>query len=341
MHKGLLTFLIGFTLTTAIVAEEPTIKSNGPKSMPKKNLKMRTLGGMQFWTDIHFFHGWHIQQHAVTGHFRLLDERNIRHAWGTKEECFAALEKIRREQKLTTMSGRAVILVHGIGRSAYSLRTVANRFHQEDFTVIGFNYASTRLTIPEAAAALRQVIDSAEGITQIDFVAFSMGGLVVRSYLVDHKDPRLGRLVMLGVPNLGAQLAADLRGNWLFQKIAGPAGQQLARDPEGFVANLPAPELEFAVIAGNRGKAEGYNPFLIGDDDGTVSVESTRLPGAADFMTVRRLHSFIPSSPEVIESTHRFLTQGRLREEGGLQPIPRTVTAEHSNPAQSAATLTE
>ena len=53
-----------------------------------------------------------------------------------------------------------------------------------------------------------------------------------------------------------------------------------------------------------------------------MRVEETRLPGAADFITVPRLHSFLMQDPGVIAATRRFLSEGRLRADGPTQPIP-------------------
>ncbi len=196
--------------------------------------------------------------------------------------------------------------------------------------VIPFDYPSTRVTIPQSAAYLRQVVDSLEGVEQIDFVVHSMGGLLVRSYLqqtATQPDPRLHRLVMLGVPNKGAQMANLLQDNLAFRLLFGPAGQQLIESAEGLIASLPTPRLEFAVIAGARGDAEGFNPLIPGDDDGVVAVESVLLPGAADSLQVHCLHSFLPSHQEVIAAARRFLETGclrasRAREPVGVPPMP-------------------
>ncbi len=311
-------------MTCGVEPDSNRPRQNDPKSeSPARrfNLKTKTLGGLQLWSDVHYFHGWHIQQHASTGHFRLLDSKDVRHAWGSKEECISALEEIRKQQELAAMSGKAVILIHGIGRSANSMRAIRRRLNDREYATFGFNYASTRIDIPTAAGYLHELIESLDGIEEISFVVHSMGGLVVRSYLSQHRDKRIERLVMLGVPNSGATLAKDLKDVWLFKVISGPAGQQLAKDPQGFTAGLPTPDFEFAVIAGSRGTLQGYNPMIPGDDDGTVAVESTKLPGAADFLAVRRLHSFMMFAPEVIDATERFIVQGKLRKDGPRHPI--------------------
>jgi pimeloyl-ACP methyl ester carboxylesterase len=146
-----------------------------------------------------------------------------------------------------------------------------------------------------------------------------MGGLVVRAYLAEHADERIRRMVMIATPNRGAELADLLKRNLVYRGLFGPAGRQLST--EGLIPTLPTPDFEFAVIAGARGTPTGWNRLIPGDDDGTVTVESTRLAGAADFATVPTIHTFLVGEPDVADMTRRFLREGKLRAEGDRQPI--------------------
>lgn len=284
---------------------------------------MKTLGGRQFWGDVAFFRGFRIQQNVITGHYRLLDPDDYRHASGTLQTCKEKLDALAKELQLEPMSGTAVIVVHGILRSSKSFEKMCQRLKKEGYTVVAFDYPSTQFDIPKSAEFLHQVVDSLDGIEEIHFIVHSMGGLIVRQYRSFHKDMRVTRMVMLGVPNNGAQLADRFRKLGLFRVIFGPAGQQLGTDVNGLIAKLPVPDFEFAVIAGSRGTLSGYNPLIPGDDDGTVSVASTRLPGAADFLAVRGLHSFLMGNGEVIEATVRFLREGKLRENSARHAIQK------------------
>lgn len=287
----------------------------------KRDFQMKTLGGMQFWGDVAYCHGWRIQHNTFFNQHRLLDSENVRHVSGTLEECRKKLEDVKKEKKLPKMSGHAVILIHGIVRSSKSFGKMAETLKKDGYTVIGFDYPSTRVEITQSAEYLHQLIESLEGVEKISFVVHSMGGLLVRCYLQEHNNERIDRMVMLGVPNLGAEMADILKNNLLFKMVFGPAGKQLGIDA-GFIDKLPTPEFEFGIIAGARGKESGYNPLVPGDDDGTVSVESTKLPGARDFATVESLHSFMMNHADTIAYTRRFLKSGQFRKEGEKQPIP-------------------
>lgn len=286
------------------------------------NLPLPTLGGRQFWSDCRFFRGWRIQQHFYSEHFRLLDPSNTRRAWGTLEECQQALEEEKRTRKLEPMSGTAVIALHGILRSSQVWCDMEQAMKPDGVTFVRIDYPSTQKPIDEFAVQLQSVIHSLEGIDEIHIVAHSLGGLVVRKWCQDYSDPRVKRLVMIGTPNCGAELADMLQKNWIFRGVFGPSGQQLVSNPEGFISQLARPTMEFAVIAGAQGTPDGYNPLIPGDDDGIVTLKSALLPGAVDSITVRGLHSFQPWNPEVIAATRRYLKTGALRESGVREPIP-------------------
>ena len=316
----------------AVLAGVVTIPSTDGAPMVEPqgyfNVPFPTFGGRQFWGDTCFLSGWRIQENVFTHHFRLLDPNDMRRAWGSREACQLALKSIRQEQQLPPMRGEAVVLLHGIIRSSKSFSTLTQSLSDHGYTVVYFDYPSTQVPLQESAKYLQQVLQSLEGVERIHFVCHSMGGLVLRSYLqLDQPDPRIGRIVMLGVPNQGAEMATLMQDNYLYQFIYGPAGREMTADPQGVVARLPIPQTEFAIIAGAKGDGGGWNPLVNGDDDGTVTVESTRLPGAADFMTVPVMHSFIMSDTRVQEATVCFLKSGCLKSSGVREPIPAQTRA--------------
>ena len=56
------------------------------KNLPlMPNIPFPTLGGLIFWNNLAEVNGWRVQQHIFTGHCRVLDNDNIRRAWGGEE----------------------------------------------------------------------------------------------------------------------------------------------------------------------------------------------------------------------------------------------------------------
>jgi pimeloyl-ACP methyl ester carboxylesterase len=110
------------------------------------------------------------------------------------------------------MNKSPVIFVHGIGASA----SVWKRFDFPDHAIyyISFTnrFAAPSKQVPELAKYIKEVLK----ITQqqkVILVCHSMGGLVARKYLVDHKNSNnVEKLILLSAPNLGS---VGLSFNWL------------------------------------------------------------------------------------------------------------------------------
>jgi pimeloyl-ACP methyl ester carboxylesterase len=298
------------------------------ESIGKLNLQLPTLGGKQFWADELFFHQWRIQQNVFTGHYRLLDGNDVRFAWGTFDECKSALEKIKAEQHLPPMKGKAVIVMHGIAGTRLHMSKLS-RYLQSNggYEVFNVTYPTTQREISEHAQTLAKIIDNLDGIEELNFVGHSMGNVVIRHYLNDlktaeaaaptgalaKKRPKFNRFVMLAPPNHGSGLARYFADNFVFDTVLGDSGQQLGRDWSRLEAHLATPDFEFAVIAGGKGDEKGYNPLLAGDDDGVLSVETTKLAGAKDFMVVPAMHPLMQNNSQVLAYTLRFLKDGAFR----------------------------
>lgn len=205
----------------------------------------------------------------------------------------------------------AVVLLHGVWRRAASMRRLARALSDAGYQVINETYPSVRRDIPANAEALAARVARIEA-DRIHFVTHSMGGLVLRQMLADHPQPRLGRVVMIAPPSRGACLADHYFDLPFFSWVMGRGALQLCRGATGLGPRLPPPPTEFAIFAGMRGHPRGWHPLIPGDDDGTVGVSETYLPGATAFVTVRASHTFIMNHPRVVAGTVEFLRTGRI-----------------------------
>jgi hypothetical protein len=295
-------------------------------------LGLPTLGGKQFWSDQLLFHRWRIQENVLTGHCRLLDEQDYRRATGTFTDCRKAFETLRQELAIEPMANRVVIVLHGLGRSRQSMAGIVKYLgDHSDYTVLNVAYASTRARIGEHAKGLARVVDQLPAnVTEVNFVAHSMGNLVIRHYLGDlladrdpqHRDRinRLRRTVMLAPPNRGAMLAKRFQANPVFRVFWGISGREIA-NWETLAPRLAIPPIPFGIVAGGAGKAGGRNPLIKGDDDFVVGVAETQLAGARDFIVVLAPHAVIMDSAEAQAATLRFLEHGYFVSADKAQPI--------------------
>ena len=232
----------------------------------------------------------------------MLDGNNLRYASGTFAQCRDVLEQIKRERSLPPMRGSAVILLHGIADTRNQMGGLARYLEDKGgYRIFNVSYPSTRQSIAAHARALASVVEHLDGKDEINFVGYSLGNLVIRHYFADHlrqrkghADPRFARMVMLGPPNHGSELATSLGDNKLFELILGKSGQELGQLWVWEESSLASPPMEFGIVAGGLGDDRGFNPLLPGDDDGVVTVASTRLAGASDFVIVPAIHALLP-----------------------------------------------
>jgi hypothetical protein len=318
---------------TAPVAGQDAPRISAPFPLPEftpPNIPTVTLGGEQFWSDELVRNGWRVQLNVMTGHHRLLDNKDVRRCWGTHDQCQAKLLEFAREEGWPALKPHAVITLHGLIRSREAMEGIGGWLQKElDCEWINISYASTRRSIDEHAACLAKVINGLEGVERIDFVCHSMGNIVVRRYLGEATatepkwkvDSRIHRFVMLAPPNQGAELARRFKGNKLVAMILGQSGKQLGAEWETFSSKLAIPSCEFGIIAGGNGTEMGASALIKGDDDFVVSVEETRLPGARDFRTVNLLHGQLMNDPQVRNYVLKFLKEGYFESAETRQPI--------------------
>jgi triacylglycerol esterase/lipase EstA (alpha/beta hydrolase family) len=145
-----------------------------------------------------------------------------------------------------------------------------------------------------------------------------MGGLLARVYLAQHRPARLGRVVMLGTPNGGSEIADWLKVFWLYRAWFGPAGAQLGTQRHAAIsAMFPPVDYPVGIIAGNRSIYPLTSALLPKPHDGRVSVENTKLDGMADHIVIGTWHPWLPRNDQAIEQTIAFLRDGRFGEPRG------------------------
>lgn len=209
------------------------------------------------------------------------------------------------------MSSEGVILLHGIFRTKFSMRHVERLLKKNGYAVLNVTYPSTRLGIEELVGHIRPALEAfSREVQTIHFVGYSMGGLLIRHYLTRFRPPHLGRVVMIGTPNGGSEVADFLCRNLLYRRLAGPAGQQLVTSQGAFSALFGPVDYPVGVIAGSR-SIDPFGSRIIGKpSDGKVSIDSTRLEGMHDHVVIPSDHFFMPRNKQVLRAVLQFLKHG-------------------------------
>ncbi len=203
-----------------------------------------------------------------------------------------------------------VVLLHGIMRSPKSMEKIQHALEERGYRVVNFGYPSTKESIADCADILHEEMKKLPSGCPVSFVTHSMGGIVVRYYLAHYREIPVRRFVMIAPPNRGSSLARRLKAIPLYPKIFGRAGMEVAKDSHSVIEDLPSPRCEFGVIAGGLGRGSGVNPLIPGDDDMTVGIEETKLPGMKDFIRIEGQHSLLLNQKRVADNVISFLENG-------------------------------
>lgn len=208
-----------------------------------------------------------------------------------------------------------VVLLHGLWRTGLSMKPLEWRLEKAGYHVINITYASLFYPIEELAErALSRGINRCReaNATAISIVTHSLGGILARHYLREHRVELLKRVVMLGPPNQGSQIADYLTGVEWLDVVIPEAAEQLTTDDDSLPRQLGPVDFELGIIAGTSGRGAFIfaEPGLI--SDGTVSVAETRVTGMTDFLALPTSHTFMIWNREVMRQTLYFLAHGRF-----------------------------
>lgn len=219
---------------------------------------------------------------------------------------------------LTSVSAHAndcVLLLHGMGRSAFSMKKIEKELKKEGYVVWNKSYKSTQKPIKDLALEhIPSGINycNSRKTKSIHIVTHSLGGILIRFYLQNHAINNLGKIVMLSPPNKGSEIT-DLMKSWkLYLWATGPAGQELGTSPISTPNSLAPIEASIGIIAGRQSSDPWFSPLIPGDDDGKVSIESTKLEEMTDFLIVDSSHTSIMWDSLVIRQTIIFINLGKF-----------------------------
>lgn len=173
-----------------------------------------------------------------------------------------------------------------------------------------FHYRSVAGSMSEIAVRLAEF---ARGLPaeRVHFVGHSLGGLVIYRTLEHVTDLPPGRVVFLGTPAVGSGAALGAA-----ERLAS-ASKLLGRCVAEELLTEQSRHWDFdrqlGIVAGTRRVGLGqFMTTLDGDNDGTVAVSETRLPGATDFITLPVGHMGLLMSARVARETCHFLKEGRF-----------------------------
>ena len=211
------------------------------------------------------------------------------------------------------LEGAVVVLVHGLWMGGWSLLLLRARLARGGFDCAVFSYRSVNQSLQANAHALTRFVAAIDA-PAVHFVGHSLGGALICRALLDHPEPRPGRVVMLATPFLdsraGRHLGANAPGRALLGKTM---AEWLASTPRRW--DLPQ---QLGVIAGSL--TLGFGRLVAAElpqpNDGAVVVCETQVPGATDHIVLPVSHSGMLMAPAVARQVASFLRHGRFQTAG-------------------------
>lgn len=208
------------------------------------------------------------------------------------------------DQKQNGAQGLAV-LIHGLWMNGMEMTLLRWRLHAAGYRTARFRYRSMGQTIGENASRFIEFIETQRPRY---IVAHSLGGLVTLRAFEARPDLPVERVVFLGAPVRGSQVARTLLSlRW------GPT--MLGRAGAGVLAAHHEPVWRFApplgVLAGEQSAGLGRLAARFdGVNDGTVAVSETVIEGASDTLTLNVGHMSMLASRAVADQVIHFLRDG-------------------------------
>lgn len=192
-----------------------------------------------------------------------------------------------------------LLLVHGMGRTAFSMRRLAQHLRSAGRPVELFGYLTAVESFDRIVGRVQQRIQSLAARGPYAVVGHSLGGLLVR-VAVARSSLALtppAHLIMLGTPNQPSRLARRYRRYWPYRWINGECGQVLAG--EQLYAELPPLSIPYTIIAGTGGRCGRSSPFGSDPNDGVVAVGETLVSPADQPIMLPVRHTFMMNDGRV------------------------------------------
>lgn len=212
--------------------------------------------------------------------------------------------------RIRECGGPLVVLLHGLWRGCRAMEPLARQLNRAGFSTLNIPYPSTRLPIPALADLIHREIESAAAARPTHWITHSLGGIIARSIIAGFPEARPRRLIMLAPPNGGSEIVDWSERHPAIHRLLGPAGRTLGTT--GLPGNLPElpPDVEAAVIMGNRSSIPFFRTLLEPDNDGIVSASRGKVTGLRGYRVVNADHTFIQTHPETVRLCMEFLKSG-------------------------------
>ena len=204
-----------------------------------------------------------------------------------------------------------VVLVHGLWMNGLVFGVLRQRLQQDHgFDVHTFAYPTLHGDPAQVCGDLARFAERVGGGERVHLVGHSLGGAFVYRTLCDCAAPIAGNAVLIGSPLNGSK-AARSASQWpMLRPLLGPLVlKELAPVCD---RRWSGPNAVGAIAGKLRVGAGQLFAHFDEDNDGTVGVSETLIPGLADHLVLPHSHMGLLFADDVAANVAHFLREGRF-----------------------------
>jgi pimeloyl-ACP methyl ester carboxylesterase len=207
-----------------------------------------------------------------------------------------------------------VVLVHGLWMNGAEFGVLRHRLQaRHGYDAHVFPYTSMHGDALEIGAELAEFArQCAAGAERVHVVGHSLGGAIAYRALERGLRDVPGNTVVMGSPLNGSRAASGAARYAMLRPLLGPHVLGELADPCGRCWNCDAPRT-LGAIAGSRRVGIGQFFARFDDDnDGTVAVAETLIPGLTDHVVLPHSHIGMLFANDVADQVAHFLRHARF-----------------------------
>lgn len=209
-----------------------------------------------------------------------------------------------------------VVLVHGLWMNGLEFGVLRHRLQaRHGFDVHVFPYPSMHGDAAEIAEELAQFAASrADAAGRVHLVGHSLGGAIVFRAVEQRLRTCPGNTVVMGAPLNGSRAAAGAARFAMLRPLLGPHVTNELAPAGGRCWNCEGPRA-LGAIAGTRRLGMGQffaSRFDAEDNDGTIAVAETVIPGLDDHVVLPHSHIGMLFADDTADQVAHFLRHAKF-----------------------------
>ena len=203
---------------------------------------------------------------------------------------------------------RLIVLVHGFDKNHRDMRFLETSFKNAGFEVVNPKLPTRFSSLEDCVKALNSKVgDLLKNYDEANFVAHSMGGLIVRRFISKYPQKNIGNSVFISTPHHGSR-QPEVLSKIPFTSLIWKPLKDLRTD----LKYEPLTGVKLGVIAGNRNSLFWGRVILSKESDGRVEVESAKSDDMAEFIVLSYNHKKIHFQKETFDKVLNFIKSGRF-----------------------------